>query len=115
MRKDTAEYKWHHYCRIQVGDFFRGLRLIIKGDFRNASTNLWCADMTDTPFSLELLGDEEHAHQMSKFSELETHPFAEPEPMDDLASFIRGEAPVDDLVPVPVPDPEPHSSYLDHL
>jgi hypothetical protein len=99
---------------VPLADFFRGLRLIVAGDFRNASTNLYCADMTEVPFSLELLGEADLERQQQRL-ELEPHSLPEPEPMDDLASFLDGEAPVDDLVPVPVVDPKPHSSYLDHL
>ena len=113
MKRDTpAESAWRHYCKTPLADFFRGLRLIVAGDFRNASTNLYCADMTELPFSLEMLDEDEAREQMLK---LEPHPLSEPEPMDDLASFLRGEAPIDDLVAVPPVDPKPHSSYLDHL
>ena len=144
MKRDTpAESAWRHYCKTPLADFFRGLRLIVAGDFRNANTNLYCADMTEIPFSLELLDEDEARAQLAKLdepcvwcegeadrqgyvcvcndplgrdhSQLEPHAFSEPEPMDDLASFLGGEAPIDDLVSVPPVDPKPYSSYLDHL
>ena len=93
--------------------------------FRDCLTNLYCADMTPVAFSLEMLDDEQirklepsdewHMELVDARLELEPHALSEPEPMDDLASFLGGEAPVDDLVAVPPVDPKPHSSYLDHL
>jgi hypothetical protein len=104
-RKTTPEDCWRQYIKTPLADFFRGLRLIGTGDFRNASTNLYCADMTEVPFSMEFLPDVGWETQAERNAailnatpdfpgawtlEVEPHPLPEPEPVDYFESLIRG-------------------------